>query len=98
MQEVIHREKRQQVIAKGLAEALQESDWRGDEGASIHHEKLQRCMDALPEGMRQCLKAKAEEKQSGEALAHRFGKSLEAIYQILSRARRRVRACMKKGS
>jgi RNA polymerase sigma-70 factor (ECF subfamily) len=59
-------------------------------------EALRRCVGRLPEHAREVLRLRYEQGLCCTALAGRLGRSVEAVYQTLSRLHRRLRACVEK--
>lgn len=58
-------------------------------------EALRACVRELPEKSRQLIELRYEEGLSGKQLAKRLGRSIDAIYQTLSRIRRGLETCIK---
>jgi RNA polymerase sigma-70 factor, ECF subfamily len=59
-------------------------------------EALHRCMDKLPEPSRRLLRLRYEEGLRCTTVAGRLGRSLDAVYQSLSRIHRQLRQCVER--
>lgn len=59
-------------------------------------EALRSCMGKLPMPSRQLLQLRYDDGLSGTAIADRLHRSVEAVYQALSRVHRALRACVER--
>jgi RNA polymerase sigma-70 factor (ECF subfamily) len=59
-------------------------------------EALEHCLERLPERTRDLLAMRYEEDLSGDDIARRTGRTIVAIYQALSRARKALADCIRR--
>ena len=80
----------EQILCQ-VAEAVPEPD-RAEELASKQH--LEHCLGQLQEDHQDILYGRYHEGASGEELAQRSGRSVQAVYAILKRARLAIERCV----
>jgi RNA polymerase sigma-70 factor (ECF subfamily) len=83
------------TISPDALEALEEH-WAAlpADGPADRVEALRGCVGRLPDHARELIRLRYEVGLSCGALATRLGRSVEAVYQTLSRLHRRLRACV----
>jgi RNA polymerase sigma-70 factor, ECF subfamily len=80
----------------GAVLELLEQQWNAapaDE-VSARVEALHRCMDKLPDQARQLLRLRYEDGLRCTSVAERLGRTVDAVYQSLSRIHRQLRQCV----
>jgi RNA polymerase sigma-70 factor (ECF subfamily) len=75
---------------------LLEQDWASSEDVSPRVDALHRCLDKLPEPARELLRLRYEDDLRCAAVADRLGRSVDAVYQNLSRIHRQLRQCVER--
>jgi RNA polymerase sigma-70 factor (ECF subfamily) len=89
------RESNLRTIDPDALESLEEH-WAAlpADGPAVQVEALRRCVGRLPDHAREVIRLRYESGLSCGALADRLGRSVEAVYQTLSRLHRRLRECV----
>lgn len=67
---------------------------RESAGTSARKDALHLCIGKLPEKSRKVLKLRYQEDMRGAAVAERLNRTVDAIYQTLSRLHRQLRKCI----
>jgi RNA polymerase sigma-70 factor (ECF subfamily) len=77
---------------------LLEDQWATvpDDGLTPRVEALQHCMEKLPPPARRLLQLRYEDGLRCNAVADRLGRTVDAIYQNLSRIHRQLRECIER--
>jgi RNA polymerase sigma-70 factor (ECF subfamily) len=89
--------KRHAVLFDEATLDLLESAWDGPAGETAARvEALGRCMDKLPAPSRELLRLRYEDGLACGRVADRLGRSVDAVYQTLSRVHRQLRACIER--
>ena len=88
------REKRRAQLSEKAVEALEQEmvGSRGFDDAIEAH--LATCMGKLPDKARRLIRGYYHENRSPEFLSEREGRTVEAIYKAIQRARRDLQACI----
>jgi RNA polymerase sigma-70 factor (ECF subfamily) len=75
---------------------LLEQQWASDanDNVSSRVEALQSCLEKLPQHARELLRLRYENDLRCAAVAERVGRSVDAVYQSLSRVHRQLRHCV----
>lgn len=92
------RKRSHRQLDAGILDQL-EDDWRRlEEGGAAEHRlvALRACMARLPPDARRLIAERYEQGRSGEELARRLGKSLNAVYVAMSRIHRALAACVRR--
>ena len=80
-----------------IANALTYEDWdRKKSRIPPQTQILERCIQSLPEDQRRLIEMVYEEKLQTEHIAKQQNRTIDAIYKILSRIRRRLKICMER--
>jgi RNA polymerase sigma-70 factor (ECF subfamily) len=89
------RGRKLQCVDAGVLDLL-EQDWSGTSSDDMAErvEALHHCLDKLPEGSRKLLRLRYEEGLRCATVAERLRRSVDAIYQSLSRVHRQLRECV----
>lgn len=89
-----HRRMPQLLDEQILCQVADEVD-AGERGAEIElKEQLEQCLDKMTEQQQDILYGRYHEGASGEELARRSGRTVQAIYAILKRARMAIERCV----
>ncbi|CAN5235348.1 hypothetical protein BH23VER1_BH23VER1_01500 [soil metagenome] len=96
---VIKRELRRDArfpvaLAPEAIDAVREAFDRGEPLDDRRREALRECLQRLPERSRRLLSLRYDEGVSCEAVADRVGRGIDAVYQNLSRLRKKLEACV----
>ena len=67
---------------------------QSDDDTAARHHALARCVDELTPQHRELLRAFYEPGASGDAVAVRFNRTIDALYKALSRIRRLLHGCV----
>ena len=67
---------------------------RESSGTSARKDALHLCVSKLPEKSRKVLKLRYQEEMRGAAVAERLNRTVDAVYQTLSRLHRQLRKCI----
>lgn len=80
-----------------IANSLTYEEWDGKKSRIPPQTQiLERCIKSLPEDQRQLIEMVYEEMRPTEQIARQQQKTIEAVYKILSRIRRRLKICMER--
>ena len=92
------RQRRLRSLSDAMLDRL-ECRWAGlsEEDLSDHARALHQCLDKLPAPARGLLRLRYDEGLSCTVIAARLGRTLDAVYQTLSRTHRTLRACVERG-
>ncbi len=80
-------------VAPDVAAALPIAE---SEAGAAERSALSRCIEALPADAGQLIDWHYRDGLAGDVIADRLGRSIDAVYMALSRARRRLRDCMRR--
>lgn len=69
---------------------------RTESGVSIRHEALRHCLGQLPDRLRELLVLRYDQEQSVAEIAEQSQRSLDAVYQSLSRIRAKLETCIRR--
>ena len=75
---------------------LLEQEWAAAEDSGPRVEALHRCMKKLPAPARRLLRLRYEDGLRCSAVAARLGRTVDAVYQNLSRTHRQLRQCIER--
>ena len=67
---------------------------RESAGTSARKDALHLCISKLPEKSRKVLKLRYQEDMKGSAVAESLNRTVDAVYQMLSRLHRQLRKCI----
>jgi len=67
---------------------------RESAGTSARKDALHLCISKLPEKSRKVLKLRYQEEMKGTAVAESLNRTVDAVYQMLSRLHRQLRKCI----
>ncbi len=81
------------TLSEGVLEKLGESFRPGGPGADLK-DALASCLSKLEGPSRAILEARLGDGLSGEAIAHRFGRTIQSIYSVLKRTRLILAQCV----
>lgn len=88
--------RRRVLVLDDAALDVLEAHWAGlaEGDAPARVEALRDCLGKLPPGAREVLRLRYEQGLGCPAVAGRLGRSVDAVYQTLSRLHRRLRECI----
>ena len=90
------REKRRAQLSKKAIEALEQEMHRAPEIDTAIEAHLATCLRKLPEKSSRIVKGYYHDGHSPQVLSEREGKTVEAIYKSIQRARRELQACIER--
>jgi RNA polymerase sigma-70 factor (ECF subfamily) len=94
--EALRKERRASaLLSEGALEKLGEAFQPGGPRPEVK-EALTSCLSKVEGSARAILEARCGEGLSGEAIAHKFGRSIQSIYSILKRTRVIVAQCVER--
>ena len=86
--------RRPALLSSEAIQAIATAFDRTEEQASRRGQALERCLELLPEKSRKLLKLRYERSLKIEQIAHELQRTLDAVYQSLSRLRVRLQDCV----
>ncbi len=89
-----HRRMPQLIDESILCQVAEEVEVRDRSADMASKEQLQQCLGKLQEDHQQILYGRYNDGASGEELAKRSGRSVQAVYAILKRARLAIERCV----
>ncbi len=89
------RGNRRNLLDKAALDALEENLSKEASAARASRiDALTHCLEQLPKKTRSIMDARYRDEKNVQAVAESRGKSLDAVYQIISRTHRKLRECV----
>lgn len=86
--------RRPALLAAETIQAIADAFDRSEESTSRRAQALEKCLELLPDKSRKLLELRYERALKIEQIAHELQRTLDAVYQSLSRLRVRLQECV----
>lgn len=96
LQELARRKRQRAVDPTVLAAYEQELDWQAEDDGTDTRAAMRRCLDKLGGDARAIVLGRYQDAATCEAIAERLGRTVQAVYAVLKRARAALADCLQR--